>query len=103
MQAVPSADAVTLDDDCGYQPELLAELNDTAESFPGCVVASRTNLMVFQDDGEVAPYRVWELGQRRFVNEPRADLLPTGLGAYFILRAFCQRKLSVQKRLRLLA
>lgn len=84
MQAVPHADVVTLDDDCVYQPELLAELKKTSERFPGCVVASRANLMVFQGDkGRLAPYREWELGQRRFVDEPRSDLLPTGLGGVF--------------------
>lgn len=84
MQAVPQADVITLDDDCEYQPELLAELKGTSERFPGCVVASRANLMVSQGGGEgLAPYRAWELEQRRFVDEPRSDLLPTGLGGVF--------------------
>lgn len=83
MQAIPRADVVTLDDDCEYQSELLAELKATSERFPGCVVASRANLMAFQGKEGLAPYCAWEFGQRRFIDEPRSDLLPTGLGGVF--------------------
>lgn len=80
MQAMPNADVITLDDDCEYQPELVDELIKTAKAFPGCVVASRTNLIAFDETGGIAPYRDWEFEQRRHVGEPRTDLLPTGLG-----------------------
>lgn len=80
MQALPAATIVTLDDDAIYPPDHLAKLSEGSKKHPGCIIAARTHIIKFDEEGSVAPYSQWEQEQLRIVDTPCSALFPTGVG-----------------------
>lgn len=80
MKALPSATVITLDDDVVYPNNHLATLLDCSREHPGCIVAARTHMITFRDDGSFAPYESWVQEQSVAVDRPDHRLIPTGVG-----------------------
>lgn len=59
FQDFPDDLIVTIDDDLIYRRSMIQELLDTYKRHPGCIVASRTHLIMFNDDGSLKPYDQW--------------------------------------------
>lgn len=50
---------ITADDDLIYRNTMISDLMSMHQKFPHAVIASRTHLMMFQDNGELKPYKHW--------------------------------------------
>lgn len=77
---IPQATLITLDDDIRYPADLLAELVECSKRHPQNVIATRTHLIEFNNDGSFLPYRTWKKEQMDLLEEPSFRLLPTGVG-----------------------
>ena len=79
---------ITFDDDLFYRNTLIADLLDAHEKHPGCICASRTHLMTFDENGMINPYSKWiyeaPMKDPSLVGRPRMDLFATtGAGTLF--------------------
>lgn len=80
MQKEPEAIIITTDDDVIYDPSLINNLIFTYIKHPDCVIAARTNLMLFKPDGTFRSYDNWVYDYKAKRDVPMYDLLPTGVG-----------------------
>lgn len=80
MRLMSQAIVVTLDDDTLYPADHIQKLVEGGRRHPGCVIAARTHIMGFSEDGSVANYLDWEEEQSRIVDTPSRLLVPTGVG-----------------------
>lgn len=79
---------ITFDDDLFYRNTLIADLLEAHEMHPGCICASRTHLMTFDENGMIKPYSEWiyeaPMKDPSLVGRPRMDLFATtGAGTLF--------------------
>ncbi len=84
----PDALVVTIDDDLIYREAMIDELVATHRVHPDAIVASRTHLIMFNDDGSLKPYDQWIYEAPHFhpglVSIPSMRLLATtGAGTLF--------------------
>lgn len=79
MQAFPESNLITLDDDIVYPSWLIEELISGHRRWPDEVVALRTHLISFGDEG-ILPYRQWGFDQTEIIESPSHRLLATGVG-----------------------
>lgn len=71
---------ITLDDDVIYHPSTIRFLIESYVKFPHCVSCHRGNLMMFGDDGDLLPYKAWQINFQKIKGEPTYQILPTGVG-----------------------
>lgn len=84
LQAHPDAMVVTVDDDLVYHPSMLEDLVNYHREYPGAIIANRTHMMTFSEDGSLAPYGDWLMEQDVVVGRPSLALFATnGAGALF--------------------
>lgn len=77
----PARYFVTADDDVYYPPRWLAGLVEAARRYPGNVIAWRARGILFNQDGDLAPYRDWPVYQGRSRAGGLAPrIMPTGIG-----------------------
>lgn len=96
MQEFPDDITILVDDDLVYSTTLVQCLLDAHFRFPEAVIARRSHLVTLDED-RIAHYADWELGQTRFVNTPRFDLLATsGAGTLYPPHAFAREAFDVE-------
>ncbi len=59
LQEFSNDHVITVDDDLLYRNTMIADLMATHRRHPNAVVASRTHLIMFDDNGEHTPYEQW--------------------------------------------
>lgn len=59
LQEFPNDHVITVDDDLLYRNTMIGNLLAMHEEYPHAVVASRTHLIMFNDDGSTKPYEQW--------------------------------------------
>lgn len=74
----PDSIIVTFDDDMHYDEEAVALLYDAHLRHPTAVCARRARQIKYDENGEVAPYLEWPLGN--IADRPSQDLMATGVG-----------------------
>lgn len=75
----PDSTIITVDDDILYPKNLIEELYKVHKRFPGCVVATRSHKILFNDDGSIKKYNSWEW--MCILEEiPSMQLMATGCG-----------------------
>jgi hypothetical protein len=83
MKAHPESIVMTFDDDLTYDAQTISRLLEAHRRYPSSIIASRSHRMTFID-GELAPYKQWDMEQRCCMNEPRFDLMATsGAGTLY--------------------
>lgn len=78
LKECPEDFILTIDDDVIYEFDMIENLIKSYQQAPGFVYANRVRQMVFDDEGQLAPYRKWKL-----MNRPMEDSvmnIPTGVG-----------------------
>lgn len=91
MQEFPDDIIITVDDDVIYKDTMIENLIKGYRCYPYAVIARRAHLITKTEDGNIAPYREWYQECTRYLNEPRMDLVATGVGGFYIRRIFCRR------------
>lgn len=71
---------ITADDDVLYPPTFIQGLIETHYAHSESVVAYRTHRIFKSSQSELAPYSDWGFEQTDYLDSPRVDLLPTGVG-----------------------
>lgn len=75
---------ITVDDDLVYDVDLIENLYEGHRMFPDAIIASRVHKIVFDSEGNIAPYKEWEKEINFDIYEPRTDLFATtGAGTLF--------------------
>ena len=76
----PEAVIVTADDDVIYKRDWLEKLWNSYKKFPNAISAMRARKVLFDDNGNLLPYKTYPLVEKDFCNIPRMDLIATGVG-----------------------
>ncbi len=76
----PDAIIITADDDVIYKRDWLERLWKSYKKFPKAISAMRARKILFDDKGDLLPYKMYPLVERDFCNTPRMDLIATGVG-----------------------
>ena len=74
MQEFPDKTIVTCDDDIYYHKEMLQTLIEASQKYPGCVIANRSKMLVFGEDGEIVPYLKWDDTFKPFASKNRVQI-----------------------------
>lgn len=80
MKEFPGDIVITADDDVLYPPTFVQQLVATHYKYRDSVISYRTHCIRKSADGYFAPYSNWVFEQLDFLDCPRFDLLPTGVG-----------------------
>lgn len=80
MQEYPELPIIIVDDDVIYDVDLVRKLMASYRRFPQCVIAMRTNLITFKNNGQLRSYSSWRMGYNMLKDTPSRQLLPTGVG-----------------------
>ena len=80
MQEFPDDIVVIVDDDQYYHSDTIKTLYESYLRHPLAVSALRTNLMLFDDEGEPLPYHLWPKAFIGIVDNPTMQLVAVGVG-----------------------
>ncbi len=80
MQSNPDSIVVTFDDDNLYRKDTIEKLMKSYHKHPEAVSCMRAHRMIFDTQNQLLPYNDWDLVCTKYIDEPRADLLATGVG-----------------------
>lgn len=84
MREFPDDLIVTVDDDLLYPSEMIERLYQSYQSYPKAISASRTHLMLIDDDQNFLPYKYWPQETDICLNQPTMHLLATtGAGTMY--------------------
>ncbi len=74
----PEACIITIDDDILYEPDIVENLLSAYKEHPECVNACRTHKVKFDNNGNILPYRKWDLNS--YTDKPSYMNFLTGVG-----------------------
>ena len=80
MKENPGCIVITFDDDNIYRRNTISRLMKSYRKYPNAVSCMRAHRMVFDNDKKLLKYNDWDLVCTEFADEPRMDLLATGVG-----------------------
>ena len=80
LQEYPDYSFITCDDDIFYDPHTIERLLSTSENYSGCIIANYTSQIVFDDEGNVKPYKDWK---KTKIPYSSFNLLQIGVGGVF--------------------
>ena len=80
MKDRPDDIVITVDDDIVYPPTLVQSLLGGYYRHPNAIISNRTHIITSESPDRLTPYRTWVMEQTEIVDEPRFDLLATGVG-----------------------
>lgn len=89
MKEFPGDIVITADDDVLYPPTFVQQLVATHYKYRDSVISYRTHCIRKSADGYFAPYSNWVFEQLDFLDCPRFDLLPTGVGGVLYPPYWC--------------
>lgn len=81
MMEYPDDIIITFDDDFIYNNDIIATLYASYIKHPGCVSAMRVHKIKFLQDGEIAPYRNWDIEHQNAQGHESHQYLATGVGS----------------------
>lgn len=80
MREHPDDVVITVDDDIVYPATLVQSLLEGHFRHPDAVISNRTHVVISEGSERLAPYKEWIMEQTEVIDEPRFDLLATGVG-----------------------
>lgn len=106
FQEYPDDYVITVDDDLIYRNTMINELIAMHKRFPDAVIASRTHLITFNEDGSRKKYEDWDYEAPHYrpelVGVPSMRLFATtGAGTLFVPRLIPKETLNKQEILEL--
>lgn len=79
MRNHPNDVIITFDDDVFYSCRTVESLLLAHLQYPQAIIARRAHRIKCDETGSILPYKDWEWNTHK-INEPRMDLVPTGVG-----------------------
>lgn len=77
----PDSVVITVDDDHVYRRDVVEKLINSYHQFPKAVSCMRAHRITFDANKKVMKYNEWEYECTDYINQPRMDLIATGIGA----------------------
>lgn len=81
MQENPDSIIITVDDDHIYRRNVIEKLMSSYARYPHDVSCMRAHRIQFNPDHSVKAYNDWDYECRKYIMQPRMDLIATGIGA----------------------
>lgn len=81
MQENPDSIIITVDDDHIYRRDVIEKLMRSYNRYPHDVSCMRAHRIQFNSDHSVKVYNDWDYECRKYIMQPRMDLIATGIGA----------------------
>lgn len=84
LKDFPEDIIITIDDDLYYGPDFIEKLYNSYRKHPDAISAYRAHRMRFDDEGNLLPYKEWDMECSDIIDEPSFELFSTnGAGTLF--------------------
>ncbi len=84
MKKYPDSIIITVDDDLIYDSIMIENLLISYQQFPRAISATRTHLMIKDENNKLLPYELWPKETNSFIGQPSMQLIATtGAGTLF--------------------